>query len=161
MALGRRSDGSWKHYMMVTNMQGEVAHATYFGNHGASCIDMCFAPLGLKNRQMKSSVLPRLGARLQAFRGAPPKDHVPVYLEFIAEDLPALCAGSERVRWNADAMMEALLTGKGRRDFLAAVEKRLLEDAERGNAPKERDGVNANFEYLEKDNGGDRQAALH
>ena len=82
-----------KHFMVVANLQGEVAEPTYYGDGGSSCIDMVFAPAGVLDRQLFSSVLPRLGAKLQAFKGPPPRDHLPVYMEFVADRLAPFCSG--------------------------------------------------------------------
>eukprot|EP00959_Pyramimonas_sp_CCMP1952_P032846 688717-Pyramimonas_sp.AAC.1 len=68
----------------------------------------------------KFSPLFSLGAELQAFKGAPPKDHIPVYMEL--HGMQALCTTEtptpERMRWNQDDLMQCLRRGHRRVEFL-------------------------------------------
>eukprot|EP00959_Pyramimonas_sp_CCMP1952_P163672 3421539-Pyramimonas_sp.AAC.1 len=69
-------------------------------------------------------VLPRLGAKLQAMKGTPPKDHVPIHccIECRKYGVPNLAETEAGiVKWDHTKMMEAVRTGAGREPFLTGV----------------------------------------
>eukprot|EP00959_Pyramimonas_sp_CCMP1952_P414167 8677670-Pyramimonas_sp.AAC.1 len=67
-----------------------------------------------------------LGAKLQAYTGPPPWDHVPLYFE-----MPCWKGGDEGpaaappLAWDKNAMMGAVRWGEGRAEFLETVKREL------------------------------------
>ena len=96
----------------------ELGGATWFGDSGSSLTEYVWAPTAPPLRC--SGPLRKLAAELQLIDKRKLRDHVPLGLEFDYVQL----AGEEEA-WNADALMEAVRAGTGRRDFLAALEDRV------------------------------------
>eukprot|EP00959_Pyramimonas_sp_CCMP1952_P059320 1238908-Pyramimonas_sp.AAC.1 len=66
-----------------------LEHTYYNASGHSSCIDYLFIPDGMIDMAQKFSPLFSLGAELQAFKGAPPNDHIPVYMEL--HGMQAIC----------------------------------------------------------------------
>eukprot|EP00959_Pyramimonas_sp_CCMP1952_P343880 7203033-Pyramimonas_sp.AAC.1 len=64
---------------MATNARGTSVIPIYFCQDGGkSRIDYLFIPTGMEGLIAHAHVLHRLGARLQAFQGPSPRDHLPL-----------------------------------------------------------------------------------
>ena len=86
-------------------------------------IDYVWTPTALPLRC--SGLLRKLAAELQLIDTRKLRDHVPLGLEFNYVQLAGQPAPGEKEAWNADALMEGVRAGTGRRDFLAASEDRV------------------------------------
>eukprot|EP00959_Pyramimonas_sp_CCMP1952_P199928 4181815-Pyramimonas_sp.AAC.1 len=64
---------------MATNARGSSVIPTFYGQDGGkSRVDYLFIPCGMEDSLVHSHVLRRLGARLQAFQGPNPREHLPI-----------------------------------------------------------------------------------
>eukprot|EP00959_Pyramimonas_sp_CCMP1952_P190359 3981521-Pyramimonas_sp.AAC.1 len=65
------------HMYMMSSRSQTLEHTCYNASGHSRCIDYLFIPDGMIDMAQKFSLLFCLGAGLQAFTGAPPKDHIP------------------------------------------------------------------------------------
>ena len=93
----------------------ELGGATWFGDTGSSLIDYVWAPAALPLRC--SGPLRRMAAELQVVGTRQLRDHVPLSLEFNYVQLAGQPAPGEKEAWNADASMEGVRAGTGRRCY--------------------------------------------
>ncbi|CAK0816183.1 unnamed protein product, partial [Prorocentrum cordatum] len=97
---------------------------TFYGEKGSSRIGYMVLPQGMRPLVRSCQVLPSLGAKQQAIKGAPPKDHLPIQccIGYRKYGMPNLAERTAEVtRWDQTAMMEAVRTGRGREQFVSDV----------------------------------------
>ena len=98
--------------------------STWFGSGGShSLIDYVAAPSSLGPLVRRAGVLLGFGAKLLKISAFGHRDHVPVQLEFqygLDQALPE--EARVGLRWNADALMDALQQGTRRREFVDNVD---------------------------------------
>eukprot|EP00959_Pyramimonas_sp_CCMP1952_P438469 9179690-Pyramimonas_sp.AAC.1 len=87
----------------------------------SSRIDYWFLASGRHDRVQQCKVLHNLGAQLQAMRGPPPRDHLPLCLVARYERDPYLPPHVPPRRMDPSALMQAVRSGKGKSQFLQAV----------------------------------------
>eukprot|EP00959_Pyramimonas_sp_CCMP1952_P377863 7915419-Pyramimonas_sp.AAC.1 len=95
---------------MATNARGQSVIPTYYGQDGGkSRIGYLFIPCGLEDSIAHSHVLRRLGARLQAYQGPSPRDHLPIECTlWYAQHTIGPTDAQTRPRWDHDKLMSAL-----------------------------------------------------
>ena len=107
---------------------------TFFGCNGSSVIDYVIIPRALADSVRTTGPLRRLGSKLQLVNTKGPHDHIPTHV--CVEYSAAFDAKAEGKaarppeRWHADALMEAVKTGRGRMEFCRAVERSFREKAD-------------------------------
>ena len=75
------------------------------------------------SRGVRFRTLPRLGCILQAFNTFDERDHRPVYCEF--EYVQCNIVDFDRIIWHNDKIMQCVLKGTGREDYVKAVYERI------------------------------------
>eukprot|EP00959_Pyramimonas_sp_CCMP1952_P455727 9472008-Pyramimonas_sp.AAC.1 len=83
-----------------------------------SMIDYLYLPQGYHERVIHCHTLRTLGAQVQAVRGLPPRDHVPLYLEVQYVKDPRQLPPPAEPRMNTSALMMAVRYGHGKAAFL-------------------------------------------
>eukprot|EP00959_Pyramimonas_sp_CCMP1952_P278407 5820630-Pyramimonas_sp.AAC.1 len=95
---------------MATNARWHSVTSTFYGQGGdKSRIDSLLIPCGLEDPIAHSHVLRRLGARLQAFQGPSPRNHLPIECAlWYSQHMIGPTDAQIRLRWDRDKMMAAL-----------------------------------------------------
>ena len=100
---------------------------TYFGNVAGvqSRIDHVCLPQSLLPHVVASSVLYSVGARLQRVRGPGRRDHMPVHMVFRHRScFESNTQHQSRKRWDRSQLVNGVLRGDGRFEFVSQVEQR-------------------------------------
>eukprot|EP00959_Pyramimonas_sp_CCMP1952_P471770 9498955-Pyramimonas_sp.AAC.1 len=131
-----------------------MCEATCFGSGPegpSSLIDFVFLPQGWAPHVVKCHTLHRVGAQLQAQRGRPPRDHVPVYLEVSHPRGPRDCQDQPvTAKWDMTALMAAVKNGDQRVDFVNGAAQWLDDHVSERIAAHDQDAPDHTFELLER-----------
>jgi len=98
---------------------------SYRGKDRTSTIDFVIGPRSALSLALRCRAAPKEGRQLQLIRTAEARHHLPIVLALSAKLDVGSC--DRRPRIDRDKLMEAMRTGRGKPQFLEAVERRMQE----------------------------------